>query len=188
MMEIRNISKSFGEKTVLRNVSITIPHGEITVIYGPSGRGKTTLLRILMGLEKPDSGEIIGADNKISAVFQEDRLPLEFTAERCVKLAVPKSVSGKTVAEHLAELGIDEYIRKPANQLSGGMKRRVAICRAVLADADTIYMDEPFTGLDRDTKVRVTEYIKKYCSGKTLVVVSHAPEDAELLNAKEIRI
>ena len=187
-MEIKNISKSYGDKAILSNVSAIIPKGEATVIYGASGIGKTTLLRILMGLEKQDSGEISGADSKISAVFQEDRLPLEFSAERCVGMVLPKSVSKSEIRGHLSELGLAEHIKKSAGELSGGMKRRVAICRAVLADADTIYMDEPFTGLDRDTKIMVTEYIKKHCAGKTLVIVSHAPEDAELLNAKEIRI
>lgn len=187
-MEIRNISKSYDGERVLENVSLHIPDGEAVVISGPSGRGKTTFLRIVMGLEKPDSGEIIGAPEKISAVFQEDRLPAQFTAERCVSLAVPKSVSKAAVTEHLTELGLGEHLKKPANELSGGMKRRVAICRAVLADSDAVYMDEPFTGLDRETKSKVIGYIRKHCAGKTLVVVSHSPEDAELLGAKEIRI
>ncbi len=187
-MELKNISKSYGNERVLDKVSLAFGKGETLAISGPSGRGKTTLLRILMGLEKCDSGEMSDVPEKISAVFQEDRLPLEFTAERCVSMALPKSVSKAEIRGHLSELGLSEHIKKPAGELSGGMKRRVAICRAVLADADTIYMDEPFTGLDLETKVKVIEYIKKYCAGKTLVLVSHAPEDAELLNAKEIRI
>lgn len=187
-MEIRNISKSYDGERVLENVSLLIPYGEAVAISGPSGRGKTTLLRLIMGLEKTDSGEIIGAPEKIAAVFQEDRLPAEFTAERCVSLAISKSVPKATVREHLTELGLGEHLKKPANELSGGMKRRVAICRAVLADSDAVFMDEPFTGLDRETKLKVIEYVKKHCEGKTLVVVSHSPEDAELLGAKEIRI
>lgn len=187
-MKLKNISKSYGDERVLENVSLEIPKGETIVISGPSGRGKTTLLRIMMGLEEPDNGEISGAPKRISAVFQENRLPLEFTAERCVKLALPKSISDSEICRHLSELGLTEHIKKPVSELSGGMKRRVAICRGVLAPSDAIYMDEPFTGLDIETKVQVIEYLKKYCAGKTLVVVSHAAEDAELLNAKEIRI
>lgn len=142
----------------------------------------------MMGLEKPDSGEIVGASDKISAVFQEDRLPLEFTVERCVRMALPKSASKELVSESLSELGLGEHIKKPAKELSGGMKRRASICRAVLSDADTVYMDEPFTGLDGETKRRVIAFIKKHCAGKTLIVVSHDPEDAVLLNATKIRI
>ena len=188
MMEIKNISKSYGEKRVLENVSLVIDDGEAVVISGLSGRGKTTFLRILMGLIKPDGGEIIGAPEKISAVFQEDRLPNEFSVLNCVRMTAPRGVGKEIIAEHLTELGLADYVAKPVSELSGGMKRRVAICRAVLAAADTVYMDEPFTGLDLETKIKVIEYIKKHCVGKTLVVVSHNDEDAELLSAKKIRL
>lgn len=77
---------------------------------------------------------------------------------------------------------------KPVSQLSGGMCRRVAIVRAVLSGADTVYFDEPFTGLDGDTKMQVIKYILTNCEGRTLIFVSHCPDDAGLLNAKEIRI
>lgn len=188
MIEIKNISKSFGTEQVLENVSLEINEGESLVVAGQSGRGKTTLLRLIMGLEKADVGEITGVPEKIAAVFQEDRLPPEFTALNCVRMPAPKSASKAEIEKQLTELGLGEHINKPVSELSGGMKRRVAICRAALADADALFMDEPFTGLDRETKLKVIEYIKKYCAGKTLVVVSHSPEDAELLGAKEIRI
>ena len=187
-MEIRNISISFADERVLDNISLRIQKGERVVISGPSGRGKTTLLRILMGLEKPDGGDISHAPASFTAVFQEDRLPLEFSALNCVRMVAPKSVTKAQIAQHLTELGLGEHMKKPVKELSGGMKRRVAICRAVISDGDTVYMDEPFTGLDPDTKKNVVEYINKYCGGRTLVIVSHSAEDAKLLNAKEIRI
>ncbi|MDO4816558.1 MAG: ABC transporter ATP-binding protein [Bacillota bacterium] len=187
-MEIRNISKCFEEERVLDNISISIPKGGRIVISGASGRGKTTLLRILMGIEAPDSGEIFDAPARFTAVFQEDRLPLEFSAMNCVGMVAPKSVTKAQLAMHLSELGLDEHMKKPVKELSGGMKRRVAICRAIICDGDAIYMDEPFTGLDIDTKKSVIEYINRHCKGRTLVIVSHSAEDAKLLNAKEIRI
>jgi len=187
-MEIREISKAYSGEAVLDKVSFSIDRGETVVLSGVSGRGKTTLLRLLIGLEKPDSGEILDAPVKISAVFQEDRFPADFTAERCITLALPNKISVDTLSEQMEELGLSEHMKKPVKELSGGQKRRLAICRAVLADADTVYMDEPFTGLDEATRIRTIEYIKKHCAGKTLVIVSHGADDARLLNAREIRI
>ena len=187
-MELRNICKSYDGVSVLEDISLEIEEGGRYVISAPSGRGKTTLLRIMMGLEQPDGGELTGISGSISAVFQEDRLPAEFSTFRCVKMALPGRVSKTVGREHLAELGLGEHTEKPAKELSGGMKRRVALCRAVLSGADTIYLDEPFTGLDTETKKSVAGYINRHCRGRTLVVVSHSSEDAMLLNAKEIRI
>ena len=97
-------------------------------------------------------------------------------------------VTKQEIRAQLAEVGLEGHLDKPAGKLSGGMRRRVAIVRAVMSDADIIYFDEPFTGLDGETKLRVIDYINRHTSGRTLVFVSHAVEDAALLNAKEIRV
>ena len=187
-MELKKISKSFDNKQVLRDVDLVVPKGSRVLIRGASGKGKTTLLRIMMGLEKPDSGEVTGAFSKQASVFQEDRLQPEFTPITCVKMICGVRVSKQDIRTQLAEVGLDGHFDKPAGKLSGGMRRRVAIVRAVMSDADVIYFDEPFTGLDRDTKLKVIEYIDRRTEGKTLVFVSHDAEDALLLGAKEIRI
>ena len=187
-MEVKNISKSYGEDAVLKDVSLSIPDGSTVLISGVSGRGKTTLLNIMMGIIKADSGEVVGVPENISAVFQENRLPADFLPRTCVRMTAPKTVSRDMINAHLAELGLGEHLEKPVKELSGGQQRRVAIARAVLSESKAIFMDEPFNGLDRETKIRTIEYIKKYTRGKTLIVVSHAAEDAELLEAKEIRI
>ena len=187
-MEVKNVCKSYNGETVLNYVNLHIDSGESVVISGPSGRGKTTLLRLMMGLEKADSGEITGVPDKIASVFQEDRLPNDFTPAACVKMTAPRSVSKETILKHLSEVGLGDHIDKPVSKLSGGMRRRVAIVRAIVYDADAVFLDEPFTGLDRETKLEVIEYIKKYTHGKMLIAVSHDAEDAILLNAKEIRI
>lgn len=187
-MELKSICKSFDGKTVLQNVSIEINKGETVLITGVSGRGKTTLLRIMTGLTQPDSGELLNTGKSIAAVFQEDRLPSEFTPYVCVKMTAPRSVSKETILSHLAEVGLADSIDKPVSQLSGGMRRRVAIVRAVVCCADTLYFDEPFTGLDRETKLKTIEYIKRHSQGKTLVFVSHDVEDETLLQARKIRI
>ena len=187
-MELKNICKSFDGRQVLSEISLVVPKGSRVLISGVSGRGKTTLLRIMMGLEKPDSGEITGAFSKQAAVFQEDRLQAEFTPVTCVKMTSGAHVTKQEIRAQLAEVGLEGHLDKPAGKLSGGMRRRVAIVRAVMSDADIIYFDEPFTGLDGETKLRVIDYINRHTSGRTLVFVSHAAEDAALLNAKEIRV
>lgn len=187
-MELRDICKSYGENAVLENFSLNIGDGETVLISGPSGRGKTTLLRILMGLEAPEKGEVRAVPSRISAVFQEDRLPLEFSAFKCVSLVLPSSVSREDISESFKMLGLSGEENKPAKELSGGMRRRVAIMRAMLSPSEAVFLDEPFTGLDPETKRKTIDYIKKTAQGRTLVVVSHAKEDAALLNAREIEI
>ena len=150
-MELKNVCKSFGENDVLRDVSLVIPKGSRVLISAPSGRGKTTLLRIMMGLEKPDSGEIINRPRSQAAVFQEDRLPDAFTPVNCVKMTAAHGVTKNIIREHLRSVGLEGHCDKPVSQLSGGMRRRVATVRAVLSGAETVYFDEPFTGLDEDT-------------------------------------
>lgn len=187
-MELKNICKSFDGKIVLHDVSIKIEKGETVLMTGASGRGKTTLLHIMMGLTLPDSGELHNIGKSIAAVFQEDRLPNDFTPYVCVKMTAPHGVSKETILSHLAEVGLADCANKPVSQLSGGMRRRVAIIRAVVCNADTVFFDEPFTGLDRDTKLKTIEYIKRHTQGKTLVFVSHDAEDETLLQARKIRI
>lgn len=187
-MELKNVCKSFGGNEVLRDISIGIPDGGRVLITAPSGRGKTTLLRIMMGLEKPDSGEVKNRPRHQAAVFQEDRLPEEFTPVSCVKMTAPRGVTGDMIRAHLALVGLEGHCEKPVSQLSGGMRRRVAIVRAVLSRAETLYFDEPFTGLDEETKKRTADYILKNCEGRTLIFVSHCPDDELLLNAKLLRI
>lgn len=187
-MELCNVCKSYGEKVVLSNFSLSIADGDTVMISGASGRGKTTLIYLLMGLTKPDGGKIVAAPKRISAVFQEDRLPLEFTAYNCVRYAVPKSVSRERILQSFKELGLDGEENKLASELSGGMRRRVAIIRAMLHPSEAVFLDEPFTGLDPETKKAAIRYILDNADGRTLVAVSHAAEDAKLLNAKEIKI
>ena len=188
MMKLESISKSFDGKSVLENISLEIKQGETLLVSGVSGRGKTTLLRIMMGLIKPDEGTVSDMPKAIAAVFQEDRLPEEFTPYVCVKMTAPHGTSKQCISEHLAQVGLADSIDKPVSQLSGGMRRRVSIVRAVVADADALFFDEPFTGLDRETKRTVIDYITRHTQGKTLVFVSHDPEDESLLNARKIRI
>jgi NitT/TauT family transport system ATP-binding protein len=180
-IEIKNVSKSYAGRSVLNQFSAVLPDHETTVIMGPSGCGKTTLLRLLMGLERPDEGQIVGLPDKISAVFQEERLCSPFSALANVRLVTGKSLSRQTIVQHLVEIGLSGSIQQPVRTLSGGQQRRVSIVRAMLADSDLIVLDEPFKGLDPDTKSSVLSYVQSKAQGKTLLVVTHDAAEAAAL-------
>ena len=177
---LENISKTYGEKAVLKDFSHTFPAGKRTCIMGPSGCGKTTLLRIILGLETPDVGTMSGRPERVSAVFQENRLFEDFSALSNLA-AVCHHGDKQVMADHLTELGLGDSLHKPVRTLSGGMKRRVAIARAVLAPGDLVVLDEPFTGLDKDTKEVVLHYLKHHTQGRTLIIVTHDPAERDAL-------
>ena len=186
-IEISGISKSFGEKQVLRGFDCTMKTGEVTSLMGSSGVGKTTLFNILLGLIPPDTGTIDGLDPlRLSAVFQEDRLCENANAVVNIRLVTGKAVSREEIMQALAEVGLDtESIGKPVSQLSGGMRRRVALLRALLAPAyDTLLLDEPFKGLDEETKARVMVYLKKKAAGKTMLIITHDYDEAEAMGGE----
>ena len=186
-IQLKNINKAFGENVVFKDFSCTFKAGEITCIEGASGKGKTTLLNILAGLLLPDSGEIIGVPSKIAFVFQEDRLCEDFSAMSNIKLTCGNSISKEKIASHLRDLGLDAD-SKPVKEYSGGMKRRVAIARAICYDADLIILDEPFKGLDEKLKRNVMDYVVKYTEGKTVICVSHDKAEAEYLGGNILSI
>ncbi len=188
-IEIRDVSKRFDDKIVLNHFSQSIPSGSITCLMGPSGCGKTTLIRILSGLETADEGQITGIDKKnIAFVFQEDRLIGHLSAlENCI---LPlKGPNAKRDGEWaLTRLGLENDIHTPARDLSGGMARRVAIARAMIAPAETIFLDEAFKGLDEATKEKAIRFVKDCASGKTIISVTHEASEAELLHANIIKM
>ncbi len=184
-----NLCKSYGEQHVFSNLNLTLETDNIYCLMAPSGTGKTTLFRILMGLENADSGKIYGLDQKqIAAVFQEDRLLEGYTALENLRFVTGKQYSCEELTANLLRLLPEDALEKPICEFSGGMKRRTAILRAILADSDFIIMDEPFTGLDAETKQKAIELIKEYTNGKTVLLSTHHPEDARLLSAQIISL
>mgnify|MGYP000721530755 CR=1 FL=1 len=180
---ITNLSKSYGETVVFRDFSARLPFGETTVITGVSGGGKTTLLRLILGLETPDGGEIAGVPARRAAVFQEDRLCPQLTALENVLLTAGRKKE-REARDILARLGLGESLAVPAAELSGGMRRRCALARALCAESDLLVLDEPFKGLDEATRARVIDETKRLCRGKTVLMVTHEAAEAERMGAK----
>ena len=187
-MRLIDISKSFDNKEVLRNFSYDFKNGSRTCIMGASGSGKTTLLNVIMSLVDADSGEILDRFSDIAAVFQEDRLCEPYSAVHNVFAVTGKAVPESDVVALLGELGLagSEYL--PVHTLSGGMRRRVALARALLAKNDLLLLDEPFKGLDEETRVRVIEVLLKYSVSKTVIVATHDIRDAKALDAEIINL
>ncbi len=188
---IKNLSKAFDEQLVLNDFTHIFKEGTTTCIMGKSGVGKTTLLSILMGLENADSGQINGlSDKKISAVFQEDRLCMNLTALLNIKMVLPKNstISDEKIISLLSRIGIDASDKKTVSEYSGGMCRRVAILRALLADFDLLIMDEPLKGLDTETKEKVISLIKELTTNKTVILTTHDPTDVDALSGEVLII
>ena len=185
---IDSLTKSYGEKLALPPFSATVEAGEIVCLLGQSGCGKTTLLRLLLGLETPTGGTVTGLPDRISAVFQEDRLCPAFSAVTNVSSALGRQASRREIVTLLMELGLSDALCKPVRELSGGMQRRVAIARSLLCPADLYIMDEPFKGLDEDTRRAVMDTVLARTKGKTVLVVTHDPEEAAYLGGRVLRM
>ncbi|MBE5802755.1 MAG: ABC transporter ATP-binding protein [Clostridiales bacterium] len=177
MLEAINLSKSFDEKAVISDFSYRFEPGSRYALMGPSGCGKTTLLNLLMGLLKPDSGSVRKADDlRISAVFQENRLLDSMTAYNNIRLVCQATT--QEVTQLLLKLGIEEdSLSQPVSTYSGGMKRRVAIARALLADYDVLMLDEPYKGLDEETRQQVIDTVQSMTEGKTVLLITHTPSE-----------
>lgn len=188
MLKAEKICKSFGNNTVLSDFSHEFKSGAVTAVLGKSGCGKSTLLDILMGIQQPDSGNVIRGSELLSALFQENRLCENLTASANIRLVTGKRISKPQISSELASVGLEGSENSPARTLSGGMKRRVALLRALLAEYDILFLDEPFKGLDEDTKRLVMNYCKEKISGKTTVFVTHNEDECEFLADEVVRM
>ncbi len=187
-IQIKNLGISFNGKRILTDVSMSISHGETTCIMAPSGSGKTTLLNLLMGIYKPDNGSISGLENaKIAAVFQDDRLIESMDPVSNIHL-VCRNQSRNTIIEEMKSIGLTDCFDQPVCELSGGMRRRVALLRAILSDWNVLLLDEPFQGLDDTSKKATVNKVLQWCHGKTVLMVTHDPDEAKLMQAQIISV
>jgi len=175
---VENVWKAFNGKTVLAGVTIEAKKREIVAIVGPNGCGKTTLLRIIAGLLKPDHGRV-KVRGRIGIVFQENMLLPWMKIRDNIALGLKYAKKPRRVIEEkvnrIAELlGIKEHLDKYPLQVSGGTARKAAIARTLVLDPDILLLDEPFTGLDIDTRRNLAETLQKLKSqGKTIIAVDH---------------
>ena len=181
MLSIQHLEKRFGEKVLFRDLCLTVDAP--AVLWAPSGWGKTTLLRILMGLEAPTGGTVEGV-GRVGAVFQEDRLCPQLTAVQNVALVLPGDEIRykQDIICDFQRLGMDTAaLALPAGRLSGGQKRRTALLRALWAPADTLLLDEPFTGMDPETLGAAAALLAQKSAGRPVLLATHDREAIRLL-------
>lgn len=182
MIKVENIKKSYGDKVVLNDVNLQFQNNSITVLLGKSGEGKTTLFRIIAGIEAQDEGEIIIDRTKTTMVFQDNQLYPHFNVFN--NLTTPQRVilkrsknEAKIISEDILKRLNIEYLKyNTVDSLSGGEAQRVAIARALAMDKDIILFDEPTSALDRENINILISLLKNLKSDKTILIITHDEE------------
>ena len=180
------LEKSFDGKRVLDGLTLHVAAGEAVCLMAPSGAGKTTLINILLGLLPADEGNVEGLKGvSIGAVFQEDRLIEDMDAADNI-LMTNRRVSREDAERELRLMGLEGCAGQPVSSLSGGMRRRVCLLRALMSESGALILDEPFTGLDERTRTETIARVRALRAGRTTLLVTHDPEAARLMEARVI--
>ena len=181
MITIDRLTLSYGRQQVLKDCSLRVEPGSRVALMGPSGCGKTSLINVIAGLLTPDSGKV-SVNGKVSYVFQEPALFPWLTAVDNINVVLSDGPETLPRAEQLLEaVGLSDCRDKYPHQLSGGQKQRIAICRALAYGGDILLLDEPLKGLDADTRDQVSALLRQEWTGKTLLLVTHDPSEAQSL-------
>lgn len=181
MITIDRLTLSYGSQQVLKDCSLRVEAGSRVALMGPSGCGKTSLINVIAGLLTPDSGKV-SVNGKVSYVFQEPALFPWLTAVDNINVVLSDGPETLPRAEQLLEaVGLSDCRDKYPHQLSGGQKQRIAICRALAYGGDILLLDEPLKGLDADTRDQVSALLRQEWTGKTLLLVTHDPSEAQSL-------
>lgn len=202
-IEIKNLNKTFkidsGELTVLKDINLSVKDGEFLSIVGSSGCGKSTLLRMIVGLDTDYSGSILSYENPIQGpavdrgmIFQESRLFPWLTVEKNIAFGISKKVSNsekkELVHEQLELVGLSNFARAYPGQLSGGMKQRISIARALINKPKILLLDEPFGALDAMTRINMQQEILKIWEKEktTMILVTHDIDEAVYLGNRVV--
>lgn len=187
-VRIDALSISYDGKTALKDFSYDFAAGSFTAVLAPSGFGKTSLINAVMGLI-PYNGSISFSEPPMfAAVFQEDRLCGGITALRNVMLTANPCCSKEDILNAFAAVGLDGCAGKRACLLSGGMKRRVAIMRAVFSAHNLLILDEPFKGLDESSKLRTMAFVKEKTASDTVIMITHDVGEAEYFDSDILKL
>lgn len=197
IIKLNHLSKAYNSHLVLSRLDLELDSSQPNCLMSPSGSGKTTLLRILAGLETADQGRAeyfqddgspLGRPPRISMVFQENRLCEDFSASDNVYMVCSRFKSRAQVQEELSYLLPSKWLDQPVRNLSGGMKRRVALCRALSVPFDLLLLDEPYTGLDEETRRTAIDYTLQRLNGRLVINATHDLQEARLLGGRIIHL
>lgn len=184
-INIENLSISYNNHTVIDKFSYTINSGEKIALVGVSGTGKTSIINAIMNLIPYEGNISFSETPRIATVFQEDRLIEELSVFTNIHMTA-NDLTNNEIIDYINSVGLTP--RKKVSELSGGMKRRVAILRAILAPSNLLIMDEPFKGLDRTTKELIMNLISKKASDTTMIIITHDMSEATYFNSRIINI
>ena len=186
--QIKDLNKSYGYHTVFTNFTCKIIKNKRNFLIGYSGSGKSTLINLILGIDEYKGSINIEKNTKFSVVFQENRLLEYLTVYQNLNLVQKSRLDRNLVLNELFKIGLEDILDKKVNQLSGGMKRRVAILRCLLVDADIYILDEPFKELDSESYVLARNYFVNKTQGKTVIMTSHNKDEISILSDNSIVI